>query len=243
MRKELKKMKSELFQVSSLQALLMGYYRKVITVKELREHGDTGLGTFAQADGEMIMLEGHVYQALYDGTVREAEDAEGIPFGTVSFFDASETTDFEASGMEEVRNKLDAAVQAHASHMAFVKLEGQFDLVHYRSGMAVPLDQEIPLADWLKNHQNEWTAENIAGTAVGVYFPSFMDRLNTPGWHVHFLSADHSRGGHVLDMASSHLKLSVSFCRGFAMRQPEDERYETLDLTLDQREAIERAEK
>jgi len=38
--------KDKMYQVSTLQSLMMGYTRPVITVKELLEHGDTGLGTF-----------------------------------------------------------------------------------------------------------------------------------------------------------------------------------------------------
>ena len=37
---------SKMFQVSTLQALALGYSRSVITVKELLENGNTGLGTF-----------------------------------------------------------------------------------------------------------------------------------------------------------------------------------------------------
>ena len=35
-----------MYQVSTLQALALGYTRGVITVGELKQHGDIGLGTF-----------------------------------------------------------------------------------------------------------------------------------------------------------------------------------------------------
>ena len=35
-----------MYQVSTLQALALGYTRGVITVGELKKHGDIGLGTF-----------------------------------------------------------------------------------------------------------------------------------------------------------------------------------------------------
>ena len=39
------------YQVSTLQALALGFSRSVITVEELLQHGDLGLGTFEDVDG------------------------------------------------------------------------------------------------------------------------------------------------------------------------------------------------
>ena len=49
------------------QALALGYTKPVITVRELLEHGDTGLGTFEHVDGETILLDGVCYQAKGNG--------------------------------------------------------------------------------------------------------------------------------------------------------------------------------
>ena len=51
------------YQVSTLQALALGFSKSVITVKELIRHGDMGLGTFEDVDGEMIVLDGKCYRA------------------------------------------------------------------------------------------------------------------------------------------------------------------------------------
>ena len=50
------------FQVSTTGALVAGIYDKEISVGSLLEHGNFGIGTFAQLDGEMVVLDGHVYQ-------------------------------------------------------------------------------------------------------------------------------------------------------------------------------------
>ena len=60
---------SKMFQVSTLQALMLGYSRSVITVSELLEHGDTGIGTFEDVDGEMIVIDGICYRATENGSV------------------------------------------------------------------------------------------------------------------------------------------------------------------------------
>jgi acetolactate decarboxylase len=47
-----------MYQVSTLQALALGYTRREITVEELKKHGDIGLGTFEDVNGEMIFIDG-----------------------------------------------------------------------------------------------------------------------------------------------------------------------------------------
>ena len=53
----------KMYQVSTLNALLLGYTRKVVTVQDLLANGDTGLGTFENVNGEMIVVDGHCYRA------------------------------------------------------------------------------------------------------------------------------------------------------------------------------------
>ena len=54
-------MDNKMYQVSTLQALALGYSRAVITVEDLLQEGDTGLGTFEYVNGEMILMEGQCY--------------------------------------------------------------------------------------------------------------------------------------------------------------------------------------
>ena len=76
-----------IYQVALLQSLTQGYYDGIIKVSELKKHGDIGIGTFEGVNGEMIVLDGKVYQALGDGKVQEADDNETVPFSNVTFFD------------------------------------------------------------------------------------------------------------------------------------------------------------
>ena len=48
----------ELFQTSTVQALLAGAYDGDVTLAEILEHGDLGLGTLDGLDGELIVLDG-----------------------------------------------------------------------------------------------------------------------------------------------------------------------------------------
>src|SRR5450432_1435986 len=51
-----------LFQVSTSSALVEGVYQGAVTVGLLREHGDLGLGTFEELDGEMVVLDSQFFQ-------------------------------------------------------------------------------------------------------------------------------------------------------------------------------------
>ena len=63
----------KMFQVSTLQALMLGYSKAVISVDELLGHGNTGIGTFTDVDGEMIVLDGVCYRAMENGDITGAE--------------------------------------------------------------------------------------------------------------------------------------------------------------------------
>src|ERR1700750_3440800 len=68
-----------LFQVSISGALVAGIYDREVSVKSILEHGDFGLGTFANLDGEMVVLDGRVYQVHGTGRVLEAGPGAGAP--------------------------------------------------------------------------------------------------------------------------------------------------------------------
>ena len=59
----------ELYQVGTIEALLAGDYAGRETFATLARHGDCGLGTFTDLDGEMVALDGAVYQVTSDGVV------------------------------------------------------------------------------------------------------------------------------------------------------------------------------
>ena len=88
----------EVFQNSTINALLEGVYDGSMTYGELRRHGDFGLGTFNALDGEMIAFDGEFYQIKSDGIAYPVADDQRTPFATVLFFraDAHATLDRSA---------------------------------------------------------------------------------------------------------------------------------------------------
>ena len=53
----------ELFQTSTIQALVDGAFDGDVTLGELLLHGDLGLGTLDALDGELIVVDGDAFKA------------------------------------------------------------------------------------------------------------------------------------------------------------------------------------
>ena len=196
-------MGNKMFQVSTLQALIAGYTRSVITVEELEGRGSIGLGTFEGVDGEMVLLDGVCYRARHDGTVARPAPDVGVPFACVASVDGGASFEMgQALGIEALKHELTCKVDEMfaLNSMHVVKVEGVFDSVSARSESAYQADH-VTLKDMLAETQREFVFEKLGGTLVCVYFPDFMDGVNASGWHVHFLSDDRSRGGHVFDVS------------------------------------------
>ncbi|MCB9415121.1 MAG: acetolactate decarboxylase, partial [Actinobacteria bacterium] len=49
-------------------------------MRDLRDHGDFGLGTFVGLDGEMVVDRGTVFQVPFSGTARVAPNSWETPF-------------------------------------------------------------------------------------------------------------------------------------------------------------------
>ena len=129
----------KIYQISTLQALALGYTRAVTTVEELLKHGDIGLGTFEDVNGEMIVVDGGCYRATEDGTACEADPDMGVPFASVAKAGASpgfEIEDIANIGkLKEVLTlKIEEDFGLNSMHIA--RIDGEFPLVRARSESA-----------------------------------------------------------------------------------------------------------
>lgn len=232
-----------LFQVALLQSLMQGEYDGVVTVGELKEYGDTGIGTFQGVNGEMIVLDGTVYRAVWDGSVEVAPDDETVPFSNVTFFDADiKAENVNASSMSELKSILNSIVRKHGRNQFYmVKVTGLMPSILVRSELAQK-EPYKPLSDALKTDQREFTYKDIRGTVVALYCPDYMDGLNTPGWHLHFISEDRQKGGHVLELSVKDGLLELDIISEFAMVVPNRESFNGKGLSINMKEAIQQVE-
>ncbi len=197
-----------LFQASTIGALLDGAFDGDLSFRELAEHGDLGLGTLNHLDGEMIAIDGEFFRADVDGRVTPVGPDERTPFAVVTSFEptVNERLADEELTHEALLERLDALVPDSAPSCA-IRLDGRFDLVRARS---VPRQEPPyrPLTEVIAE-QHVFELREVEGSILGFRFPTYAEGIEVAGFHLHFISADRSRGGHVLDSRSRGLSVRL----------------------------------
>ena len=219
-----------LFQVSTSGALVQGIYERAVSSSFLLNYGDFGLGTFENLDGEMVVLDGAIYQVRSDGKVLNIVDDVGTPFAVVTDFIADQDQTIEsASSFEEITKICDQYRDSDNLFYAF-RIDGRFAHIHTRA-MKATLDG-LPLAK-AAAIQPEFDFTDVDGTLVGIWAPQFSSALNIAGYHFHFLSEDRTKGGHLLECRGKDLRVRVERLNDFHLSLPESEEFLRADLTKD----------
>lgn len=215
-------------QYSLIAALATGDYEEGTSLQTVTRSGDFGIGTFSRLDGEMILLEGTMYQALGDGTLRLADLKGTTPFAAVKFFSADGSiAALSAANLEDLDGQLDRKLPRRNSPYA-LRIDGQFAELTLRS---VPA-QSPPyqrLVDVVK-HQNTWRHQNLRGTLVGFRCPNWVGTLNVPGYHWHFISDDRTIGGHVLACEFQGGMLRYDECGALVIQIPESTAFDQFGI-------------
>lgn len=188
--------KNTVFQTSTIDALLAGVYDGDTSLTDLLGHGDFGIGTFDHLDGEMIVLDGTVYQVKSDGKVYHPDGSTHTPFATVCNFEADKGIAVASGATYEAVEKMIDSAAPNQNLFYAIKIKGLFKKIKTRS---VPGQQKPypPLKEVTRN-QPEFEMEDIAGTIIGFRCPPYVKGINVPGYHLHFISDDRTRGGHIL---------------------------------------------
>ena len=233
-----------LSQAALFQSLAQGYYDGVISVGELKELGDTGIGTFEGLDGELIMLDGEVYRAASDSSVDTVEDETMVPFANVTFFDEDGTLELtDIADLPALEEALDAIVQENGRNLFYmVKIHGMFTSLKVRSESRQEKPYR-PIDEALAADQVDFNYADIRGTMVGLYCPDFMAGVNAPGWHFHFVSEGRALGGHVLEANIQEANVSYDVTPGFSMILSTEQEFQNMDLAKDVSDVINTAER
>jgi len=179
---------------------MTGEFDGTVSCSEIRKHGDLGLGTFDRLDGEMVVVDGKIFQVTSDGVVRRAPGSLTSPFAAV--------TQFEAERIAVTRStlllpQLEATLDRlcpDPDRIYSIRIRGEFPALTVRS---VPAQQKPyrGLVEVIKD-QTIFHTGPIRGTLVGFRFPAKFKGINAAGTHLHFLSDDKKVGGHVLGVTS-----------------------------------------
>jgi acetolactate decarboxylase len=207
-----------LYQVSVLDGLVRGDYGGKLTLRQIRSQGDFGLGTFDNLDGEAVLLDGVFYQIGTDLIARRPCGNLKSPFAMVTFFDNDlEFPIAQKADYRLLQDIIDSRLATKNIPYA-IKVEGKFSFVKVRS-VPAQLKPYLALTEVVKAQK---VAEfyDIEGVLVGFRLPDYMQGVNMPGYHMHFLSLDKAKGCHVLDVGIISGKVKIDDTDSFMMVLP-----------------------
>jgi len=219
----------EFYHYSIWAALVNKIYDGNLTVKEAKTHGDIGLGTYNGVDGELIMLDGVLYQVPFTGDVKIAGDSMHIPYLNTTFFIKGVSFDVsDKINYDSLRKLIQQHFPSRNYFYAF-KIHGAFDSLKLGSMHK----QDKPYREGLDNlllHRPTFDHNNISGTMVGFYCPDFIGEVNVAGFHLHFLSDDKKAGGHVLEFTGKNFNVQMDKLSSYRFVLPETDDYDKADL-------------
>jgi acetolactate decarboxylase len=229
-----------LYVVSPINAILEGLYETSTTLAQLAGHGDFGIGTFNDLDGELLRVDGVTYRLDAAGDASVPDAATGTPFAVVCTFAPYAT--------ETVGHLPDHAAFEHhldrsllSPNMMFaIRMDGHFKRVRTRS---VPRTANHTALVDATRVQTLVDMADVDGTLVGFYTPPFMPSVNVPGYHFHFITADRRRGGHLIDCEIGSATVAYQICAEMLLNLPVTIDYLSVEFRRDARADIEQAER
>ncbi|CNH29465.1 alpha-acetolactate decarboxylase [Yersinia aldovae] len=186
-----------IYQTSLMSALIGGVYEGNITMSELLKHGNFGLGTFNNLDGELVAFNSKIYQLRSDGSARMARPEQKTPFAVMTFFQPTEERRFEHKmSRKQLHDVIDDVAKTDNLFCA-LRINGKFSHVETRT---VPCQQRPykPMLEAIAE-QPTFAFKHQSGVIIGFRSPNYTQGINVAGYHEHFITDDRSGGGHVLD--------------------------------------------
>lgn len=229
-------------QISTIDALLAGAYDGCMTLEDLSSYGTVGIGTFDKLDGEMVMLDGRIFQIKADGKAYVPESTVTAPFASVVEFESDKTINLSSATDYLSLQRIVNAEVPNMNIFCAVKVKGQFLTMKTRS---VPAQEKPypPLID-VTGNQPVFSLNGVTGTIVGFRSPQYVKGIGVPGYHLHFISDTHDSGGHVLSFKLQAGTAEIDKCNRFLMILPEESSdFSRIDLTVDRSQDLDRAEK
>ena len=201
-----------IYQYSSKNGLLNNDYVGDLTIGEIKEYGNFGLGTFNMVDGEMVIFDGNIYQVLITGEINNMPSEVLSPFVVTKFFNSDTTFSLPGNISLDSAKSLVYQVVENLDTPLAIKMTGTFKSLLSRSVEKVH-DESVTLAEIVAN-QTEFNFTNVEGTVIGFWYPDYFDGVNFPGFHLHVLLDDLSGGGHLLDCTFENAIVEIDFASG-----------------------------
>lgn len=218
------------YHYSIWEAFVNKIYDGNLTAGELKQKGTIGLGSYNSLDGELIMLDGILYEALGNGTVIVVNDSTKIAYANTAFYEEDKSLKLEnLTNYDVLRKQINEQISSKNFFYSF-KIHGTFETLKLGG---VP-KQEKPYTqglDVLIPNRPIFDRKNSTGTMVGFYCPDFIGKINVAGYHFHFISDDKKSAGHVMEFSNaSNLEGGFKRIAKYQFDLPETSEYENVNL-------------
>ena len=228
-------------QFSTINALMAGCYQGQFKCGELTRMGDFGIGTFDKLDGEMVLLDGTVYQVKSDGSVWAVSKNLLTPFAVVTDFSSDQQIELKGNyNFNELQKQIDSRLPGRNIFYA-IRIDGHFEYVRTRS---VPAQQKpYPKLVEVTKKQPVFETTDTSGTLVGFKCPDYIFPLNVPGYHLHFVSDKRNFGGHLLECRVRDPVIKIDYIRQIEVTLPPGGDFDGTDLRISDQNSLNKAEK
>ncbi|ACJ18281.1 alpha-acetolactate decarboxylase [Coxiella burnetii] len=230
-----------IFQVATIGSLAQGVYDGDFTYGKLQKKGNFGLGTFLDLNGEMVAVDGHYYQIEANGKLRPVTTKQIAPFAEVTFFNPTIHKTIEnAANYQQLGHQLSKFFLNKNIPYA-IRIDGTFKTLRLRS--LRKQQKPYPTLVQASEKQAIFNLNNVKGTVVGFWFPSYWGGIAVAGFHLHFVTADRTTGGHVLEIALNQGKVSLAPVHQLDIYLPETKSFAHANLSSEElHSAIKKAE-
>jgi len=229
-----------MYQISTINALMQGVYDGDLTIKDLKQHGNFGIGTLNRLDGEMVVLDGNVYQVKSTGEIKVLSGEAKTPFANVVNFQTDKVGEIkDAYNFSELEKSLDSIIQ-DKNYIYAIRIEGIFTGKTRSIGAQ---SKPYPSLTEAAKKQVVFDIINTKGTIVGFWCPEYVSGINVKGYHLHFISDDRKSGGHILSCGIKAGKVQVSRISDFRMVLPSGTAFQNAELNKDYSKELAEVEK
>jgi alpha-acetolactate decarboxylase len=182
-------------------------------------------------DGELLLLEGKVYQLQAEGKIREAEPDEQIPYAVSTHFVPQQTLRVKLPTKDSIDEVLER-FNDHAGNLFMsYRIEGKFNKLKCRTVKGQEYEDQ-PLAE-LGKKQFVAEYEDVEGILAGFRSPKAWQGFFVAGEHMHFIDKHRKFGGHVLELSAEDVSIGIATVNHVHIELPTSNKFNKTDMVTD----------
>ncbi len=187
-------------------------------------------------------MNSHAWKVGADRRAIEVPPSFSMPFVTVHKAAFQYQCTRKDIGLEDLNSRIVEA-NGRANTFFSVIVHGRFSFMKTRA--VIKQHAPYPTLEQVADRQAMFLANDVEGTMLGYFTPPVFNGAAMAGFHEHFLSDDHTVGGHVLDGVLEEGDVLSQVFDTLVQHLPVDNpQYREHDFSADRvQEALEKAER